>query len=171
MTEPIAWVVSTARHNTFEGPALQLRVLCPLCRLIHTHNAHSFSDSSLGGRTGHCGKSRPKDGPVGYDLAWPDDAGARLLSLEMTQCHAILVTSGRQCSRKVRVNRSLGFYCSEHETKNGVDTRMPIDTSSIIDADREGVYTPKFDIVPGRTEAYEQISPKNGVSWDTERNG
>lgn len=169
MTEPIAWVVSTARYGQDADPYLHVRVLCPLCHLIHTHGGNTLNNPRLGGRAGHCGTSRPLNSPAGYDMAWPDDAGAKLLNAEMTRCHSIIASHGNLCSRKVSTRRNAGFYCTSHEARRAVETRELIDTSSIKASHQESVFTPKFDIMYSSAGLYEQFDENYVAAWDAHR--
>lgn len=169
MTEPIAWVVSTARYGQDADPYLHVRVLCPLCHLIHTHGGNTVNDPRLGGRAGHCGTSRPEGGPAGYDMAWPDDAGAQLLNAEMTRCHSIIATHGELCARSVSVRRTAGFYCGLHEIGRAPESRRAIDTSSIQAAAQESIFTPKFDIIYSSAGLYERFDDDYVAAWDARR--
>lgn len=171
MTEPIAWVVSTARYGRDANPYLHVRVLCPLCHLVHTHGGNTLNDPRLGGRAGHCGNSRPKTGPTGYDMAWPDDEGAKLLLLEMGHCHTIIATHGKLCSRKVSLRKTAGFQCSYHEIDGAPETRKSIDTSSIKATAQESIFTPKFDISYSSAGLYEQFDEDYVAAWDAKRRG
>ncbi len=159
MSEPIAWVVSTARYGRGDDAQLHVRVLCPLCHLIHTHLGNTLGDPRLGGRVGHCGNSRPETGPTGYDMAWTDDAGAQLLNSEMNHCHTIKPAHGNLCSNKVTTRHTAGFQCKYHELNGAAETRRAIDTSSIVAAEQESIYTPRFDILSGRSvPTFERMS-------------
>ncbi|MCH8563668.1 hypothetical protein LTI14_10645 [Nesterenkonia sp. YGD6] len=152
--------MSTARYGRGDDAQLKVRVLCPLCHLIHTHGGGTLKNPSLGGRSGHCGNSMPRTGPRGYDMAWPDDAGAQLLNSEMNHCHTIRPAHGNLCSSKVSMRHTAGFQCKYHELNGAAETRRAIDTSSIVAAKQESIYTPRFDILSGRSVPTFERMPK-----------
>lgn len=181
MSDQIAWVVSTAqwRPNLYET-LIQVRVLCPICRLIHTHGGGSLDEPSLGGRSGHCGGAGRHSKQVGYDLAWPDDAGAQLLTEHIGHCH-MLTTRGTRCARRVAATRGVGFYCDSHSytgiplerwddsaefAQENFDRRVTPDTSELTASHRESVFTPKFQILDSGPDHYRRLNPDEVAEWE-----
>lgn len=159
LQEPIAWVVSTLRYGPPGDPHLQIRVLCPFCGLIHTHGANMVSDPQLGSRVSHCGDSRPGEEPVGYELAWPDDEGAKLLSADMLICHGTTSTSEytKQCQAGASVSKGAGFYCARHEWGGTRNQRVEIDTSPIRGSDSQSRFTPDFVTTGKASTPYDRL--------------
>ncbi|MGJ9374215.1 hypothetical protein [Nesterenkonia sp. CF4.4] len=92
-------------------------------------------------------------------MAWPDDAGAKLLNSEMNHCHTIKPAHGNLCSSKVYTRYTAGFQCIKHELNGAAETRRAIDTSSILADEQESIYTPRFDILSGRSvPTFERMS-------------